>query len=92
MSTRAKVTSRHVTVTTGLLRQHTFEMPLDQVEAVSVNQSLIGRWMDYGTVIIAGTGGTREAIDCLAAPHEFRRRIVEHEGGPDIAAVVRVSA
>lgn len=91
-STRAKVTSENVIVTTGVLRQHTFEMPLEQVEAVSVNQSLIGRWLDYGTVVIAGTGGTREAIDFLAAPHDFRRRIVERETGRDSAAVVRKSA
>lgn len=91
-STRARVTSQNVIVTTGVLRQHTFEMPLEQVEAVSVNQSLIGRWLDYGTVVIAGTGGTREAIDFLAAPHDFRRRIVEHENGPDMAATMRKSA
>ncbi len=91
-STRARVTSQNVIVTTGVLRQHTFEMPLEQVEAVSVNQSLIGRWLDYGTVVIAGTGGTREAIDFLAAPHAFRRRIVEHDNGPDAAATMRKSA
>jgi len=91
-STRATVTSQNVIVTTGVLRQHTFEMPLEQVEAVSVNQSLIGRWLDYGTVVIAGTGGTREAIDFLAAPHDFRRRIVEHEHTPDAAATMRMSA
>jgi uncharacterized membrane protein YdbT with pleckstrin-like domain len=91
-STRAKVTSENVLVTTGVLRQHTFEMPLEQVEAVLVNQSLIGRWLDYGTVVIAGTGGTREAIDFLAAPHDFRRRIVEHDNGPDVAGAMRKSA
>ena len=91
-STRARVTSQNVVITTGVLRQHTFEMPLGQVEAVWVNQSLIGRWLDYGTVVIAGTGGTREAIDFLAAPHDFRRRIVEHGNGPDMAATMRKSA
>lgn len=91
-STRARVTSENVIVTTGVLRQHTFEMPLEQVEAVSVNQSLIGRWLDYGTVVIAGTGGTREAIDFLEAPHDFRRRIVEHDNGPDAAPAMRKSA
>jgi uncharacterized membrane protein YdbT with pleckstrin-like domain len=91
-STRARVTSQNVIVTTGVLRQHTFEMPLEQVEAVWVNQSLVGRWLDYGTVVIAGTGGTREAIDFLAAPHDFRRRIVEHQNGPDMAATMRKSA
>jgi membrane protease YdiL (CAAX protease family) len=91
VSTRVKVTSQHVTVTSGVLRQHTFEMPLDQVEAVSVNQSPIGRWLDYGTVTVAGTGGTREAIRFLVAPHEFRRRIVD-DSGADLAAIVRRSA
>lgn len=91
-STQAQVTSETVIVTTGVLRQHTFEMPLEQVEAVSVNQSFIGRWLNYGTVVIAGTGGTREAIDCLAAPHDFRRRIVERGHAPDAAATIHKSA
>jgi uncharacterized membrane protein YdbT with pleckstrin-like domain len=67
------VTNKRVIVKTGILRRRTVEMLLRQIEALEVNQSLPGRMLGYGTVIIIGTGGTREPFEKVSAPLEFRR-------------------
>jgi uncharacterized membrane protein YdbT with pleckstrin-like domain len=67
------VTNKRIIVKVGILRRRTIEMLLRQIEALEVNQNLRGRMFGYGTVIIIGTGGTREPFDKVSAPLEFRR-------------------
>ncbi len=67
------ITDRRIVVKTGVFRRHTIEVRLSKVETVSVDQSILGRCLDYGNVIIRGTGGTTEVITALASPLEFHR-------------------
>jgi uncharacterized membrane protein YdbT with pleckstrin-like domain len=67
------VTNKRVIVKMGVLRRRTIEMLLRQIEALEVNQTLLGRMLGYATVLIIGTGGTREPFDNVSAPLEFRR-------------------
>lgn len=74
---RFSVTTRTVILKTGLLKRRYFELPLDRVEAITVGQSMLARLLNYGTVVVAGIGSTREVVRCLARPHEFRRHVME---------------
>ena len=38
-------------------------MNMDKVASVDVDQSILGRMLDYGTVHVIGTGGTQNAAD-----------------------------
>lgn len=69
------VTTKRVIVKVGLFRRHTVELLLRQVEAIAVDQSVMGRVFDYGSVTLSGTGGVREVFHNITAPLEFRRRI-----------------
>jgi len=51
------------------------ELLLRQVEAISVDQSVLGRMLDFGSVTLTGTGGVREVFHNISAPLELRRRI-----------------
>lgn len=82
---RFTVTNRKVILKTGALKRRYFELPLDRVEAITVSQSVLARLLNYGTVVIAGTGSTREAVDCLARPDEFRRHVMEQSDQRQIA-------
>jgi len=46
-----------------------------KVESVDVDQTLMGRIMGYGTVIVRGTGGGMEPIRNIAHPMRFRTYI-----------------
>ncbi|MBI4885522.1 MAG: PH domain-containing protein [Acidobacteria bacterium] len=69
------VTTKRVIVKVGLVRRRTLELLLRQVEAISIDQSLMGRIFNYGSVTLSGTGGVREVFHNIAAPLEFRRKI-----------------
>src|SRR4029077_3716560 len=48
--TETDVTHMRVVHKTGFIKRRTFEMSLDKVESVDVNQSILGRLMDYGDI------------------------------------------
>jgi hypothetical protein len=50
-------------------------MSLDKVESVDVNQSILGRILNYGNVSIFGVGEGGKTLDTLASPLEFRNAI-----------------
>jgi uncharacterized membrane protein YdbT with pleckstrin-like domain len=71
------VTNKRIVVKTGIISRYTFEMNLNKVETINVDQSIFGRIFGYGTIIIIGTGGTRETFSTIAKPLEFRRNFQE---------------
>jgi uncharacterized membrane protein YdbT with pleckstrin-like domain len=74
-TTETDVTNMRVVHKTGFIKRRTFEMALDKVESVDVNQSIMGRLLNYGNVTIMGVGEGRETITTIAAPLEFRTHI-----------------
>ena len=74
-TTELAVTNHRVIYKTGLLSRHTLEMNLSKVESVDVNQSILGRILGYGTIIVRGTGGSLEPMRRIADPLSFRSRI-----------------
>lgn len=71
------ITNKRVIVKMGLVRRHTLELNLQRVESVSVDQTIMGRILGYGTITIIGTGGTREPFRRIAHPLEFRKAVEE---------------
>jgi uncharacterized membrane protein YdbT with pleckstrin-like domain len=74
-TTETDVTNLRVVHKTGFIRRRTFEMSLDKVESVDVNQSILGRLLNYGDVTILGVGEGRETISTIASPLAFRNSI-----------------
>jgi uncharacterized membrane protein YdbT with pleckstrin-like domain len=74
-TTELGVTNKRVIVKTGLVRRRTLELLLRQVEAISVDQSLLGRVLGFGSIMLTGTGGVREIFHRVRDPLELRRRI-----------------
>ncbi len=69
------VTNMRVVAKTGFVRRSTAETLLSKIEAIGVDQRLVGRMLGFGTVQITGTGGTRETFKKIARPLELRRQI-----------------
>ena len=69
------VTNKRVIIKVGLIRRDTLELLLNKVESVGVDQTMIGRIVGYGTIIVVGTGGTREPFRNIARPLDFRKQV-----------------
>jgi uncharacterized membrane protein YdbT with pleckstrin-like domain len=74
-TTETDVTNMRVVHKTGFIKRRTFEMALDKVESVDVNQSILGRIFNYGNVTIKGVGEGKETIPTIASPLAFRSAI-----------------
>jgi uncharacterized membrane protein YdbT with pleckstrin-like domain len=75
ITTEIAVTDRRIIYKRGFIRRYTVEMHMDKVESVDVDQSLFGRMLDYGDVIIHGTGMGIEPLDNIDHPLELRNHI-----------------
>jgi uncharacterized membrane protein YdbT with pleckstrin-like domain len=73
--TEIAVTNRRVIYKNGLIRRQTNEMSMDKVESVQIDQTILGRLLDYGDVTILGTGEGFEKLPTIASPLELRNSI-----------------
>jgi uncharacterized membrane protein YdbT with pleckstrin-like domain len=74
-ATEMTVTNMRIVVKVGVAARRTVEMLLSRVESIGVEESVAGRMLGYGTVIVRGTGGTPESFDDIAHPLEFRTQV-----------------
>jgi uncharacterized membrane protein YdbT with pleckstrin-like domain len=74
-TTETDVTNLRVVHKIGFIKRRTFEMSVDKVESVDVNQSILGRILNYGDVTVNGVGEGTETIKTIASPLAFRNSI-----------------
>ena len=71
------VTNKRVIIKGGWIKRRSLETLLTKVEGIEVIQGIWSRILNYGTIIITGTGGSKEPFERIAAPLEFRRKVQE---------------
>ncbi len=69
------IKNKQVILCTGILMRQTIDIPLSKIECIDIRQSIIGSFLDYGSLVITGTGGSRQVIDYLSKPLTCRRYI-----------------
>ena len=77
------VTNQRVIIRHGFLARTTYEMILKKIESISVNQSLSDRYVwGSGTLVITGTGGTKEEFPNVGGAVAFQEHLNEalHSG------------
>lgn len=61
----------------GIISRHTIELLLKKVESINVKQSILGRFLNFGTLIVTGTGGVHEIFETIYNPIQFKLEIQE---------------
>jgi uncharacterized membrane protein YdbT with pleckstrin-like domain len=74
-TTEFAVTNKRVIAKVGFLHRRSLEVNLDKIESVTVNQSLTGRLLGFGTLRVRGTGSTDEFLGGIARVMAFREQI-----------------
>ena len=86
VTTELAVTDQRVIFKRGIFARYTIEMNRTKVESVDVDQSILGRLLGYGTLMVRGTGGSLEPMESISDPLTFRTYItaepVRHAAQP----------
>lgn len=69
------ITNRRVLMKVGFIQRQSFEIFLNRIEGVRVDQSVFGRIFNYGTVTITGMGGGQDHFYYIPKPLEFRSKV-----------------
>lgn len=72
-TTELVITSKRVIAKFGLIKRETIELNHSQVESLSVDQGIIQRLVNAGSILIQGTGGSKTPIPTISKPLEFRK-------------------
>jgi uncharacterized membrane protein YdbT with pleckstrin-like domain len=80
-ATEIAVTDRRVIIKTGMTSRRSLEIMIAKVESIGIDETVMGRVLGYGTVVIHGTGGTPEPFRKIAHPSEFRREVQQQVDG-----------
>jgi len=72
------ITNKRIVIKHGLLARRSYEMLLNKIESINVDQSLTDRLLwGAGTLVITGTGGSKEIFDEVGRAIKFQRKLNE---------------
>ena len=60
---------------TGWIVRHTEEIRIDRMEEVNLDQSLLGRILDYGDIKISGVGTGEIKLKMIDSPIDFQKKL-----------------
>jgi uncharacterized membrane protein YdbT with pleckstrin-like domain len=69
------VTTTRLIFKVGIVARYTTELLLGKVESIGVQQKLLGRFLNYGDLVVTGTGGAREVFPRVHDPIGFRNHV-----------------
>lgn len=69
------IKENRIVLCSGIIVRQTVDIPLNKIESIDIRQSIMGSLFQYGTLIITGTGGSRQFVNYLSKPLTCRRYI-----------------
>ena len=68
------VTNKRLYIKTGIIKREMQALELDKCDSIMVSQGLIGRLLNYGSMIVY-TGGNNNKYSFISYPMEFRNKV-----------------
>lgn len=75
-STELAVTNRRVIAKYGLISRATFEIMVNRITGANFDQTILGRMLGFGTVLIHGAGGDISPFDEIGDPQGFYKALM----------------
>ena len=76
-STELAITNKRVIAKFGFISRRTVEININKIESLQVDQGVLGRIFNFGTLLISGTGEAQAPIPGISKPLEFRKAFME---------------
>ncbi len=89
LTTELAITNKRVIAKFGLISRSTIEINLQKIESIQVNQGILGRVFNFGSIVVSGAGNPQAPIPGISGPLQFRRAFVdtqESNGQPQAVA------
>ncbi|MFN3885303.1 MAG: PH domain-containing protein, partial [Rhodocyclaceae bacterium] len=87
-TTELAITNKRVIAKFGFISRSTIEINLQKIESIQVNQGILGRIFNFGSIVVSGAGNPQAPIPGISNPLQFRRAFIdtqESNGQPHIA-------
>ena len=68
------VTNKKIILKSGILSRDALELILSKCEGLRINQSIMGRILGFGSIVVT-TGGVTNTFNFIANPVQFRNKI-----------------
>lgn len=78
-TTELAFTNKRVIAKFGFISRQTVELNISKVESIQVNQGILGRIFNFGTLVISGAGNPQAPIAGISEPMAFRRAFMESQ-------------
>lgn len=67
------LTNKRIMAKVGVIRRVAFELQSNRVESILVHQGIIGRLLNFGTLMPCGIGASKVCVPFVIEPFEFRQ-------------------
>lgn len=81
LTTELAITNKRVIAKFGFISRSTVELNIGKVESIQVNQGVLGRIFDFGSIVISGAGNPQAPIPGISSPLQFRKAFIEAQEG-----------
>jgi hypothetical protein len=79
-ATELGVTNRRVIAKIGVISRKAIEVRNDKIEGIQIDQPILGRIFNFGSVTVRGSGQTEVPLHAISDPLAFRRAVDEVAG------------
>jgi uncharacterized membrane protein YdbT with pleckstrin-like domain len=79
------VTNKRVIAKFGFISRRTVEIKLSKVESMQVEQGILGRIFNFGSLVVAGAGTPQAPIPGISDPLAFRTKFMETQENVEAA-------
>ncbi|UBO72333.1 PH domain-containing protein [Aeromonas rivuli] len=75
-STELAITNKRVIAKFGFISRTTIEINIQKIESIQVNQGILGRIFNFGSIIVSGAGNPQAPVPGISSPLNFRREFL----------------
>jgi len=76
-ATELAITNRRLIAKYGFISRSTFEIMINRVTGANFDQTITGRLLGYGTILVHGAGGDISPFDVVSNPQLFQRALMD---------------
>ncbi|EPK3281763.1 TPA: PH domain-containing protein [Serratia marcescens] len=71
------ITNKRLIAKFGIFKRKSYEINIDKIESFQINQGILGRVFNYGSLTALGTGSAMAPIPMISKPFEFKKQFSE---------------